>query len=283
MFIILHNPLSKNRKSKRVTKKLVDLFKKENIPFRVKSLLKIKDLKDYLTKTHKKTTILLLGGDGTINAFINNTMNLAITQDIFLKRSGSGNDFLRSLKKQNPEIQYIMQLKHNEETTYFVNGAGMGIDGMISHFVNKSKHKNRFNYFINTFKAFFLYKPKYMEVTIDGTLYRFKKAWLININNGTYIGGGMKLTPKAKLDEKKLDVIVVHRVPRLILFFIFLSVYFGLHTYLKPFVFYKKAEKVHATMFSPQTAQCDGECFENTQEIHVEVTDHISRFKPYKK
>lgn len=281
MVIILHNPLSKNRKSRRVTKKIVDHFKKNDIIFRVKSLLKIKDLEDYLNHTHKKHTILLIGGDGTINTFINNTMNIAIAQDIYLKRSGSGNDFLRSLKKQKSAVQYIMQLEHNQEKRYFINGAGMGIDGMISHFVNQSKRKNRFNYFLKTLKAFFIYKPKYMEVKLDDTLYRFKKAWLININNGAFIGGGMKLTPKARLDENKLDVIVVHRVPRLILFFIFISVYFGLHTYLKPFVFYKKATTIEATMFSPQIAQCDGECFENTQEIIVKPTNKHAKFKPY--
>ncbi len=283
MVIILHNPLSKNRKSKRVTKKLVDYFKKNDVLFRVKSLLKIKDLEHYLQQTHKKNTILLIGGDGTINTFINNSMNIDITQEIYIKSSGSGNDFLRSLKKQKSVVQHIMQLTHDNETRYFINGAGMGIDGMIGYFVNQSKHKNRINYFINTLKAFFIYKPRKLHAIIDGEDYHFKKAWLINMNNGMCIGGGMKLTPKARLDENLIDVIVVHRVPRVVLFFIFLSVYFGLHMYLKPFIFYKKARHVQATMFSPQTAQCDGECFENTEKITVSTTTKFTKFKVYKK
>ena len=283
MTIILHNPLSKNKKSKRVTKKLVDYYKKNNRPFRVKSLLKITDLEHYLDKKNKKNKIIILGGDGTINTFINNTMNITLSKEIYLKRSGSGNDFLRSLKKQKPSTQHIMKLTYNNQPRYFINGAGMGIDGVISNYVNKSKRKNRFNYFLNTFKAFFSYKPKYLEATIDGTLYRFKKTWLINVNNGAYVGGGMKLTPKSKLSENNLDVLIVHRIPRFLLFFIFLSVYLGLHTYLKPFVFYKKANHVHANMFSSQVAQCDGESFEDIHEITVETTDKAVNFKLYKK
>ena len=283
MTILLHNPLSKNKKSKRITKKLVDYYKKNNIPFRVKSLLKIKDLKTYLTEKPDNYKIVILGGDGTINRFINDTYHFDIKQPIYLKRCGSGNDFLRSLKRQKPIEQTIMKLTHNNESHYFINGSGMGIDGEIGHRVNLSKNKRKINYFINTIKSLVTYKPKYLEVIIDGKKYGFKKGYLINANNGCYIGGGMKLTPKAKIDEPKLDVLIVHKGNKFLLLLIFLSVYLGLHTYVKRYVFYTKATHVKATMFSNQVSQCDGECFTNTQEIEVSVTNKKVSFIPYKK
>ena len=84
MFIILHNPLSRNKKSKRTTKKVVEHFKEKGVPFRLKSLLKIKDIEHYIKHAPEDIKILLLGGDGTINTFINKTYSLHITQDIYL-------------------------------------------------------------------------------------------------------------------------------------------------------------------------------------------------------
>ncbi len=279
MFIILHNPLSRNKKSKRVTKKVIDKFKAHNIPFRLKSLLKIKDIEQYIKKTPKDINILLLGGDGTINTFMNNTYNLAIENEIYLKGNGSGNDFLRSLKRQAPKYQRIMVMQYNEKKRYFMNGAGLGMDGYIAHLVNQSKRKNRFNYFLNTLKAFFIFKPKYAEITIDGMVHKFKKAYLINVNSGEFIGGGIRLTPKAKLEEDMLDIVVVHRIPKPLLFIIFLSVYFGKHTLFKRYVFYTKGKHVKATMFSPQVAQCDGESFDKTYQVDIKTTKKSAKFK----
>ena len=281
MFIILHNPLSKNRKAKRTTKKVVDRFKRNGVPFRLKSLLKIRDIEQYIKDTPKEIKILLLGGDGTINHFINNTYDLPIKNEIYLQGNGSGNDFMRSLKKLHPEKQHIMKLKHNEDIHYYMNGCGMGLDGKISHLVNQSKRKSKFNYFFNTLRSFFTYKPRYAEVSIDGKLHTFKKAYLVNANSGQYIGGGIRLTPKARLDDDMLDVVVVHRIPRLFLFFIFLTVYFGKHTWFKRYVFYKKAKRVKATMFSSQIAQCDGESFPNTKEYEVSASGKYAHFKVF--
>lgn len=281
MTIILYNPLSKNRKSKRTVKKLVDYYKKHSLPFRIKSLLKIHDLEHYLNKTPKNIKIILLGGDGTINTFINNTMEIPLTHDISLKPTGSGNDFLRSLRKQRPRYQYIMKMETNTVTRHFINGCGMGIDGLIANYVNDAKRKNRLNYFKNTLKALFLYKPKFMNVTIDDQEYHFKKAYLINVNNGMYIGGGMKLSPRAVLEEDNFDVVIVHGIPKLFIFFIFLSVYLGLHTLFKRYVFYKKATYVNATMHHKEVAQCDGETFPNAQYIEITSTHKRSNFKVY--
>ncbi len=278
MIVLLYNPLSKNRKSKRVTKRLVDRFKKQNVPFRVKSLLKIKDMENYISKSAEDITFILLGGDGTINTFINNTMRIPLTHDIFIKPTGSGNDFLRSLRRYHPKRQYIMEMQHDDDSRYFVNGSGFGMDGVIAHRVNQSKRKNRFRYLYHTVRTFFSYKPSPLKVTLDGEPTTFDKAYLININNGAYIGGGMKLTPKARLDENKLDVLIVHHVSKIVLLFIFLSVYLGFHTIFTRYITYTKANEVIAESDSPQTAQCDGETFEGVRRIHIKKTDKKAKF-----
>ncbi len=281
MFIILHNPLSKNKKSKRTTKKVVDHFKEKSVPFRLKSLLKIKDIEYYIKHTPEDIKILLLGGDGTINTFINNTYSLHMTQDIYLMGNGSGNDFLRSLKKQRPKHQQVNRMEYGSRHRYFMNGAGMGIDGLIAHRVNLAKNKRKLNYFWNTLKSFWTYSPTYMEVLVDGELHTFKKAHLVNINSGEFIGGGMRLAPDARLNDKHFEVVVVHGLSKPMLFLVFMSVYFGLHKKLKKYVFMKKARHVKASMFTPQIAQCDGETFPKTRTIEARGTEKKAYFKVF--
>jgi diacylglycerol kinase family enzyme len=281
MFILLYNPLSKNKKSKRVTKKLVDFLKKNQIPFRVKSLLKIQDLTQYIEAKPKDIQFIILGGDGTVNTFVNQTFELEIPHPIFLKKSGSGNDFLRSLKKQSKPIQHVGKLTYNNEIRYFVNGAGMGIDGLIADHVNHAKNKRKLNYLVQTFKALATYKPTTLDVTIDGEQLTFKKAYLINVNKGSYVGGGMRLTPDAKPHNDLFDVLIVHKGNKFILILIFLSVYLGLHTKVKRYVFIKKASHVKATMHTPQIAQCDGECFHDVIDFEVNKTDKTMRIAPF--
>jgi diacylglycerol kinase family enzyme len=281
MFVILHNPLSKNNKSKRTTKKVVDHFKRKGIPFRLKSLLKIKDIEYYIKHTPEDINILLLGGDGTINTFINKTYSLHMTHNIYLMGNGSGNDFLRTLKQEPTRFQPILKLTHNNKQRYFMNGSGMGIDGLIAHRVNQSKNRNKFNYFFNTLKSFLTFKPTYAEITIDGELHTFKKTYMVGINNGQYFGGGMRVTPDAKLSDEFMDVIVIHGMRKVTLFLVFLSIYFGLHTKLKKYIFIKKAKHVKASMFTNQYAQCDGETYPKTQNITIENTNKLAHFKVF--
>jgi len=281
MYIILHNPLTKNKKSRRTIRRVVNHFKRRGIPFRLKSLLKIENIEHYIKHSPEDTKFLLLGGDGTINTFINQTYNLHMLQEIFLMGVGSGNDFLRSLRKQAPKHQTIMRSFFDNKSRFFINGSGMGMDGAIAHRVNKMKRTNRLNYFISALRTFAKFKPKYMEVEIDGTMHTFNKAYLINANAGEFIGGGMRLTPEANLENDYLEILVVHSIPRFLIFLIFLSVYFGVHSRLRKYVFIARGKHVKATMFSPQISQCDGETYEKVKTLEAYATKKRVAFKPF--
>jgi ribosomal protein S30 len=55
MDLILYNPLSNNKKSNIQTNKLIRKYKKNKTPFRLKNILKIQNIKEYLaTKLNKE-------------------------------------------------------------------------------------------------------------------------------------------------------------------------------------------------------------------------------------
>lgn len=284
MDLLLYNPLSKNNKSNITTHKLVRYYKKNNLAFRLKSIVKIEDTVQYLKAKDQFKNIILLGGDGTINRFVNDIKNYQLTTPIYLLPNGSGNDFLRSLRKQDLHSQEIMQANYNNQSSQlFLNGSGIGIDGLVLEYIDQSKHKGKFRYFKNTLKALKHYKPSSAVVTIDGVEHRFNRMYLTNANNGKYVGGGMKITPKADLATKDLDVIVVHTIPKWLIFFIFLTIYLGIHTIFTRYVYTCKAKSIKIQVDQPLTAQVDGEITKDVKTLELTSSNSQIHFQEYKK
>lgn len=284
MVIILHNPLSKNRKSKRATKKLVDHFKAQHIPFRLKSVLKIEDLNKYFKQRDDIKKVILVGGDGTINGFVNRIYDhLPLPFPIHLHKGGSGNDFLRTLTKERPKEVPVMQLIHNGQTQYFMNGTGMGMDALIGMKVDQSPNKSQSRYFFATIQTFISYKPSTLTVKLDGETKTFNNAYFITANNGQYFGGGMQISPEATLTDDSLDVILVHSVKKLKLFFIFTTIYKGKHIHHTKYVYHQKVKHVEASFTQGEVNQCDGECFPDTTHMEASASGKTISFIPFEK
>lgn len=284
MDLLLYNPLSKNSKSNIATHKLVRYYKKNNIPFRLKSIIKIDDTAQFLKEKEFFDNIILLGGDGTINRFVNDIKDYTLKTPIYLKPNGSGNDFLRSLKHQKKASQTVMQATFDEtHNKLFMNGAGIGIDGLVLRYIELAKNKGKFRYFVNTLKALKNYQPTEASVWIDNQKTTFKKTYLITANNGKYFGGGMKITPKADLSSDELDIIIVHTIPKWLIFFIFVTIYIGIHTIFKKYVFTTKAKSLKVVMKTPSIAQVDGEITNDVTSLKVQSTSKKLHFQAYKK
>lgn len=282
MDLILYNPLSKNAKSNIQTHKIVQYYKKNNLPFRLKSILKIKDMVKYLQDKDHIQKVILLGGDGTINRFVNNTADYDIRQEIYLKSNGTGNDFLRSLKLDDKEPQHIMEASYdNGNKIHFINGVGMGIDGLIGVEIDKSDRKGKFRYLINTFKGISKYIPEPATIIADGKEYKYDKVYLVVANNGKYFGGGMKITPNAQIHDEELDVVIAHTISKPLLILIFLTIYLGLHTKFTKYVTSFKASEITVNYTSPQISQADGELEHDVTSMTVRSSKKNIHLKYY--
>lgn len=282
MDLILYNPKSKNSRGNVQTHKLIKYYKKNNIPFRLKSILKISDIKEYLESKKEIEKVILLGGDGTINQLVNNIYDYDLKQDIYLKKNGSGNDFLRTLRGNDANPQYIIESTTDDDKKhYFINGTGIGLDGLIIDYVDKAKNKGKFTYFLCSLKAMLNYVPEPLDIVIDGEHIHFDKAYLVVVNNGIYVGGGMGITPHAKIDDENLDVIIVHSIPKYLLLLIFSTIYVGLHTKFTKYVFYRKCKSIKATFATPQISQSDGERITDVSSINVKSSGKKIHLRSY--
>ncbi len=269
MFLIIHNPLSSNKKSKKTTMKYVKFFKKNNLKFRLRSTLKIDNLNSYLDKNSEITDILYLGGDGSINYLINNVDLKAIKQKIYLAKSGSGNDFLRTLKQHKFADITIGQAITNVGSTKFINGCGLGFDGLVCHYVNNDSKKGKLSYLINVFRSIIKYKPVEIDLNVDGKDYHFKKVFISALQNGKYFGGGMKAAPAADPTDDIYTIVVAHNLSKLFLQLVLFTIYPGWHRFIKKKITVLTGK--HFIIKHPDIAyfQADGEVIEGVQTIDV--------------
>jgi len=282
MAVILYNPKAKNHQNQQHLKKIKGhlLPKKEDITW--VDLTQEKDIKTRLTSLKNDEIVILMGGDGTIHQFVNNVYDiLPLPFPIHLYPMGSGNDFYRTLKKYDGSTQ-LFQMSFNDQTHYFINGMGIGIDGEIGIHVNRDPKKRKSTYFKETIKALIRYQPETVTLEMDGKTHTFHKAYLVVGSNGQYFGSGMRIAPRANPEAASLEIVVAHNISRLKILFIFLTIYIGQHTRFKKHVFTAQASSFKVRFEHPKVAQMDGECHENIQELTVSKASKKAAFRIFR-
>ncbi|MBT2683968.1 diacylglycerol kinase family protein [Bacillus sp. ISL-37] len=235
----------------------------------------------------KPAVIVAVGGDGTLHEVVNGAASYSNVTVGFIP-GGSGNDFSRGFaipKKSVDALSLIVdkskchtteidigKIQHKElQKTYFMNNMGVGFDAAVAKDSNESRMKqllNRFSlgrlvYVYILVRKLLTFRTIPIEVTIDGKVYKYSNAWFVTISNQPYYGGGMKIAPAALPDDGILDITVVHRISRLKLLLVFVSVFWGKHTMFREVEqFTGKSITVEST--EEVLAHADGEAIGHT-------------------
>ena len=232
--------------------------------------------------------IILCGGDGTLNRFVNETQNIEIHNNIYYFSTGTGNDFARDLgheKGANPDYcinQYLRELPSvevNGKKQLFLNNVGFGIDGYCCEVGDKLREQNRenhrnkpINYTAIAIKGLlFHFKPRNAIVTVDGKEYTYKKVWLAPTMNGRFYGGGMMPTPKQDRLGKDgtVSLMLFHSTGKLRTLMIFPSLFKGTHVKHKKEVAIFTGKNITVKFDRPTPLQIDGETILNVTSYSV--------------
>lgn len=264
MHILIYNPLARGNRGKESLDEAIHELNIEK--YEVFSLLDLNNnLVETLATYPKDHTIILIGGDGTLNKFINKYKNAPIAQKILYYAGGTGNDFKKNFSKAKSSLfdisEHINKLKVEIKDSVFnvINAIGAGIDGLVVKKYHDSKKIRKFTYILRTVQAFFVYKPTDVKLILDGQEHIFEKCWLVSINNGKYFGSGMKVAPMALVDDGLLDVCVVHGINKMNLIRYFISIFRGKHLKYTKYIFYRQAKTVEYISRANQYIQYDGE------------------------
>jgi diacylglycerol kinase (ATP) len=230
--------------------------------------------------------VIAWGGDGTINEVASvlafGPVALAVIP------SGSGNGLARELRIPfAPERALAVALGDHElvidagqlDGRLFFNVAGIGLDARVAHEFSAGGLVRRgfLRYLEITARELFTYRPDEHTIVTDGESQR-ERALLIAIANARQYGNGALIAPEARLDDGRLDVVVIaHRSPLRALVQV-PRVFMGQIARV-PGVTIRRAKEVEITSARPVLYHVDGEPFIGGASIRGRVEPRALRVK----
>ncbi len=270
MYYVLCNPLSANKQGAVRSQTLVSKLSDKELKF-----IDVRTVEDYAafwkTIDLSNDTVILAGGDGTLNRFINSNMGLELPKNLYYYAAGSGNDFKKDVSPDSDDLiplhKYIENLPIvtvNGKESYFINGIGFGIDGYCCEVGDKLKEKSDkpVDYTGIAIKGLlFHFKPTNARVTVDGETREYKKVWIAPSMKGKYYGGGMMVAPNQdRFDpEGKLSVALMYGSGKIKTLMVFPSIFKGEHVKHTEMVDIRRGHEITVEFDRPTALQIDGE------------------------
>jgi len=266
---ILCNPLAGSGRAVELAEKILLELNERHIPHK---LFK----KQWPIYLNNFTDVFIVGGDGTLNYFINQYSDIHIPLAIF--NGGSGNDFhwlLYGEKNFEEQIELVLHATPRPidigrcNTKFFVNGVGIGFDGAVARsLTNKKKKPGKTSFMIAILKKIFNYQSKKYRIYSSEKKDSGKKL-MIGIANGRRAGGGFHIAPEAAADDGLFDVIIVDAMKPLKRLKYLPVIEKGKHLKL-PFIRYFKTKKILIESKDLMDIHLDGEYYTD-DKVMIEV------------
>jgi diacylglycerol kinase (ATP) len=223
----------------------------------------------------KPDALIVVGGDGMVNLGVNLVAGTGVP--LGLIPAGTGNDMARVLgiphEDQAAALDVLIEaLNHparvidaglvtaaNGDTRWFGCMLSAGFDSIVNERANTMQHpKGASRYTLAMLRELITLKPIQYKITHDGVTFE-SGGVMMSVGNGVSLGGGMKVTPTAIVDDGLLDILVVGPLTRIQFLRIFPKVFAGTHI-ADPRVKIIKARKIRIE--APEViAYTDGERF----------------------
>jgi diacylglycerol kinase (ATP) len=244
--------------------------------------------------------ILLLGGDGTVHRHLSQLVKLGLP--VLVVPAGSGNDFTRALGLGRVRDSIVAWRRFcaardsvraidlgvitplavasespapHESARYFCSVAGVGLDGEVARRANELPRwlRGHGGYALTLAPTIFRFAPLPMKILTPAeaggwTIRSDQPTMLAAFANSSTYGGGMKIAPRAQMDDGQLDVCVIGGVDPFKLACMFPTVYFGRHLSIRE-VDYFQASRLRVETETSLDVYADGEYVCQTP---VEVT-----------
>lgn len=161
------------------------------------------------------TDIYLVGGDGTLNYFINQYPDLSLP--IVLFKGGTGNDFhwlLYGVTDTVSQFKKVLDLPAHAvdcgrcNDRLFINGVGAGFEGAVAKALQaKKKLPGKASYMLTILRLIFSYRSRHFTIMAGDKVITGKQL-LVDISNGRRAGGGFHVAPAASADDGLLDLVI---------------------------------------------------------------------------
>lgn len=246
---------------------------------------------DLPADANQADAILIFGGDGTVHRYLPRLVELRLP--VLVVPCDSGNDFASALKLRGVHdslagwrsfcsgsgtvrtidlgvVTPLIAGQDAAESTaphYFCCVGGVGLDAEIARRTNRLPRWLRAHggYIFSLLPALVRFVSVAMKVSLPrvddqaAPVARTTKPIMVSaFANAPSYGGGMKIAPRARLDDGLLEVGVISHMNKFKMFCLFPAVYFGGHFSVRP-VEYFQANRLKLETEAPQEVYADGE------------------------
>ncbi len=226
----------------------------------------------------KPDALVVVGGDGMVNLGVNLVAGTRVP--LAIVPSGTGNDMARGLGIPHDDTEAAIRLlgealgrapraidavriRWTEDDgsrgeRRFACALSAGFDAIVNERANLMRHpKGPSRYILALLAELARLKPLRYRVELDGEQLEVD-ALMVSVGNNVSLGGGMRITPDAVLDDGLLDVMIVKPLSRVAFLRIFPRVFQGAHT-SDPRVLMRRAARIRIAADAPLVAYADGE------------------------
>lgn len=276
---VLYNPMAGNGHGEEKAREIERKVRGQKIEYRDITRM---DAADFLAGLPVEETVVLAGGDGTLNHFINRYGSSVLNRPVYYFPAGSGNDFWNDVGRNsvdgmillNDYLKNLPMVEVNGKKSRFLNGIGYGIDGYCCETGDRlrMRGKENVNYTSIAIRGLlFHYKPASATVTVDGVSHRYRHVWLAPTMNGRYYGGGMEVAPEQdRLNaEGTVSVVVLHCPSKLKTLMVFPGIFKGEHVKRTEMVEVLSGSEITVAFDRPTALQIDGETVAGVKEYRV--------------
>jgi diacylglycerol kinase (ATP) len=242
----LLNPFAGNGNAYNIFKLVKSILDKEQIEIESYLSQSKGDIERFITNEDLSEFdgICVIGGDGTIHEAIEGLMQSEKSKYLSLGiiPAGSGNAFAEDLGLREPldglesiiigNISRIdvMRIKTSHNINYAVNIIGWGMASNVNILAEKLRWLGNIRYSIASILSILKVKLQTVNIIIENQVFDGKTAFFIALNT-IHTGKGMKMAPKAKLNDGLIDIILLKKASRLRILKIFLQLFSGKHIY----------------------------------------------------
>lgn len=271
MIDLIINPHASRGKAAKKAAKVIKILEEKNVEFAAHYTARPKEAIEIAKKLSDEgaTDVIALGGDGTVNEVLNGinpeTVRLGIIP------TGTGNDFVVAAKIPTDVKKAVDTILSGEakDTDYMVcggirgiNAIGTGIDvDVLKRYAKAKVFKGKIAYIFALISALIHFRFYKFKV-IKGEEKEDKTALIACVGNGFRIGGGIRMCPKAVIDDGLLDFVVVNELKKSRIPHAFVKLMKG-KILEQDFTVMERVDRVKIEFEQPSTVQIDGELYEN--------------------
>ncbi|CQR72636.1 Diacylglycerol kinase [Sporomusa ovata DSM 2662] len=269
-YVLIYNPVAGDAKFKSRLDEVVEYLQVSDgivLPFRTRYK---EDIRPFIRQIKEigADGLIVSGGDGTVHQVINAMLTENVDLPVGIIPSGTCNDFSSHVSCDKNLSRCLSAVtggqwrmvdvgKVNQE--YFLNVASAGLLTSVAHSVDASLKNTvgRLAYYFKGLGQLPNFQSMHVKITADGQVIDGDILLFLVMNSGI-VGSFPSLAPEARIDDGKLDLLIINKCSISELMGLFVSMFSGRHI-LSKHIRKLQAKELYIECDEPVESDLDGE------------------------